>query len=307
MAAPTVYRSTDTSAPVLDGTAGSLVNLLDKCLVAGYGSQTAAGWTKPFTATNKAVFLPSAGHYLNVDDSGAGAATTQEANVRGYETMTAVATGTNLFPTTSQSAAPGLYIRKSAATGATSRSWVLVADAYTFHLFVLSGDAAGQYQSFSFGRFYSFKTSDSYRSVILAHSASGGAVSGGLDQTIASSANSATNGAYIPRTYLGTGTSVQGSLKGLASTLQANPYTGPNPVDGNIYLSRLFVDEASFTVGLRGYLRGLYQIITATGLSDGDTFTGSGSDFGGRTFLVLNKNRNGAYFAIETSAWDSST
>lgn len=311
MAAPTVYRSTDTSAPVLDGTAGSLVNLLDKCLVAGYGSQAAAGWTKPFTATNKAVFLPSAGHYLDVDDSGAGAATTQEANVRGYESMTAVATGTAPFPTTAQAASPGLYVRKSAAADATARDWILAADNRTFHLFILSGDTAGRYRALNFGRFYSFQGADTYRSVLLARAASGTSVTGsshGLESTTAQSVFAATSGVYIARTYAGTGTAVNGGFLGVGSSLWGSPGTGANPPDGNIYLSRIFLTEANSAKGLRGYLRGLYQIITASGLTDGDTFSGaSGTDFAGRTFLILNRLSGGAYLAIETTAWDSSS
>jgi len=43
MAAPTIYRSTDTNAPQLYGQTGSLRALLDACLVNGYGSTKATG------------------------------------------------------------------------------------------------------------------------------------------------------------------------------------------------------------------------------------------------------------------------
>lgn len=59
----------------------------------------AAGWTKVFSGTNKAVYKsadPAAnGHFLRVDDSNA-----NYASVRGYENMTDVDTGTGMFPTT---------------------------------------------------------------------------------------------------------------------------------------------------------------------------------------------------------------
>ena len=42
MTAPTIYRSTDASAPVLTGEVGKLVDLLDACLVNGYGAKSAA-------------------------------------------------------------------------------------------------------------------------------------------------------------------------------------------------------------------------------------------------------------------------
>lgn len=311
MAVPTVYKSTDGSAPVLDGQAGSFVNLLDKCLVAGYGSKSAAGWSKPYTATNKAVFLQGAASgvdsYLDVDDSGAGAATTQEANVRGYEAMTAVATGTNPFPTTAQVASPGMYIRKSAAATSTARAWVVIADEKTFYLFILSGDSAGLYQTFGFGDFYSFKPSDAWRAVILGANASGANVNAGLNlSSLAASQASAVAGAYAPRNLAAAAGSSPLSLLGLG-TAWTTVGTGPNPPDGNIFLNRLTMGENAAN-GLRGYLRGLYQIVTASGLNDGDTFSGAtGTDFAGRTFLVLNKTRNGAYLALETTAWDTSS
>jgi len=43
MPAPTIYRSTDVNAPALIGGGGSLISLLDACLVNGYGSAFASG------------------------------------------------------------------------------------------------------------------------------------------------------------------------------------------------------------------------------------------------------------------------
>ena len=47
-----VYRWDDASAPVLTGEVGKLAALLKACLVTGYGSKTAAGWSNPYSATN---------------------------------------------------------------------------------------------------------------------------------------------------------------------------------------------------------------------------------------------------------------
>ncbi len=38
-----LYQSTDASAPILTGSAGSLVTLLDACLVNGYGTKAGRG------------------------------------------------------------------------------------------------------------------------------------------------------------------------------------------------------------------------------------------------------------------------
>jgi hypothetical protein len=304
--APTVYKSSDASAPTLSGTTGTLISVLDACLVNGYGSKTAAGWTKAFSGTNLASYLPAAGHYLDVNDAAAGANGAKEATVRGYESMTAVGTGTNPFPTTAQIASPGEFVRKSVTADGTARGWWLIADQYTFYLFILSGDSVGFYTSFGFGRFYSTKTGDTYRSIILGHNATGSGSATGLDVgSPAGAFNNLTGGVYLARVAAGTGTSSTCGIMGFSAGF--NTFSaGPNPNDGNIYLSRMFLNEALSSTGIRGYLRGVYQIITANGLNDGDTFTGAG-DFAGRTFVVLNKTTSGAYLAVETSAWDSSS
>ena len=45
----TIYTATDIGGPgLLTGVTGSLINILNACLVNGYTSKSAAGWTKPF-------------------------------------------------------------------------------------------------------------------------------------------------------------------------------------------------------------------------------------------------------------------
>lgn len=129
------YSSIDASAPVLTGEAGTLVNLLDKLLVNGYGSKPAQGWTKPFSGTNKAAYkqpIGTNGFYLRVDDNAVDSNKT--AQVRGYETMTDVDTGTFLFPTVAQRA--NYYVAKSTTANSTARPWRAVGDGYTLFLMV---------------------------------------------------------------------------------------------------------------------------------------------------------------------------
>ena len=99
----TIYRNTDLGAPILNGLTGSLCNLLSASLVAGYGNQSGSGWLMPYTGSStgsvpgKAVFQQKSGNqmFLRVDDTGLfnPAQGTQEAFIRGYETMTNVDTG----------------------------------------------------------------------------------------------------------------------------------------------------------------------------------------------------------------------
>ncbi len=97
----TIYKSSDSGAPVLNGTAGSMIDVLTAVLVDGYGTQAAAGWTKPFESAggDVAVFQSSAtnglGFYYRIDE--AAPADGRYAHIDGYESMTDVDTGTGHF------------------------------------------------------------------------------------------------------------------------------------------------------------------------------------------------------------------
>lgn len=317
MAAPTIYRSSDASAPVLTGTAGDLINLLDKCLVNGYGAKAAAGWTRNTgfagNTTTRAVFRMGAGNqfYLDVDDRGATGVLTgasgKEAAVRGYETMTDVSTGTNPFPTTAQLAAATANFRKSATADTVPRGWVLFADDRTFILCILDGDAANVYRFYYFGDFYSIKTGDGFRTLLSVRSVVNTTTATGSLMAAFGSIGGAVAGIYTPRVAAGTGTSVNSNL----TIPGSNPdSTGTFPqLDNNIYLSRILTGDPNIAPSvLRGWIRGIYFLIGATGLNDGDTFTGAG-DFAGRSFVIVKgiSSSPAPGVAIETTAWDTSS
>ena len=169
-----LYKSTDASAPVLNGNAGSLVTVLDAILVNGYGTQTAAGWTINQTAANKRGYKQNttgsnntAGMCLYVDDTGPGGAGTKEARACGFETMTAITpTGTGQFPSGAQSGVGigTLVIRKSNTADATARAWTCIANGQTIYLFIESGDFTSPLAApvFVFGDFKPYKTGDQY-------------------------------------------------------------------------------------------------------------------------------------------------
>lgn len=332
MAAPTIYRSSDTSAPTLNGNAGSLIAVLDACLVSGYGSKTALGWTKDFTATNKATYRAPAGvrHYLDVNDSAPDVtALGRNAQVRGYETMSAVATGTGPFPSVPQAAQ--CVVPKSSTADAVARPWLLIGDDRGFYFFNTTNVANPPVLAthfwgtiWFFGEFYSFLTGDAYRSIL----AFGVQSSSSFTDTLAA-ANAAgllgtnTLNQYTPRAYTGIGSSifntpfVNGSLISSAniSTSAAGPMPFPNPVDGGLYMNVIdLVERGSGTTPLaasscsfRGRLRGLYTPnITFTSLVDQDTFSGTG-DFAGRTFLALKTGSSTGGMVVETTAWDTSS
>ena len=136
----TVYRWDDTDAPVISGSKGSLINLLDKVLVDGYGSMAAAGWTKEFVSANGNVAayrnspVTGLGFYYRVDDDEPQSGYARVSRIVGYETMTDVDTGAGPFPS-----ANDVLAHKSTTNNTTARPWWAVADDRTIYLFIWSG------------------------------------------------------------------------------------------------------------------------------------------------------------------------
>jgi len=321
-----VYRSTDTSAPVIDGQTGSLINLLDKILVSGYGSMTAAGWTRQTgfagNSSTRAAFRQGGGNqfYLDVNDAGPGAGSFLEARIRGFETMTDVSTGTGLFPTAAQFA-NGLFLRKSAALSATTRPWVAVADNRTFYLFIQTGDTAGTYYATMFGEIYSYLTGDGYRNMLIARASenTGVAATENLDvMSMASSTQAARTGHYIARGYTGLGGAVNVGKVGDVSAVQTasttsgtfGQYVFPDPVTNAGWLSRLHIIDPVTTPqpNRRGYLRGLYHFPhPVASVIDQDTYVGGSGEYAGKTFMFLKLTGNFGLYCVETSDWDTSS
>lgn len=308
MAQFTIYRSTDPSAPVLNGLSPTLVTVLDAILVNGYGSKTAAGWTKAFSGTSKAAYLMGSGaiqHYLRVQDDGPN--NQGEARCTGYETMSNVDTGTNPFPTAAQGlggSVAAVVLRKS--SGGTS-PWVAFADARTLYFFCQPGDVAGAYCGFMFGEVYSLLTAtDSYRTCIIGRTqeAVGSNTNEGMQTT--SAVNAATIGHFLSRSYTAAVGSVTAGKHGDAAKVGTLTAIGPglvpfpNPEDSGLYLSPFWIHENG-TGNLRARLRGLWQFVhPLASLNDGDTAAGLG-DLAGKTFVFVKLSPNNSIYAVETS------
>lgn len=299
-----LYKSTDASAPTLTGQVGSLVALLDAVLVNGYGSQTAAGWSIAYTATNKRDYLQASGHsgfYLDVDDSAP--TTAKEARTRGYEAMTAQATGTNAFPTSAQSSF-GVVCRKSVSADSVTRPWYMVADGGTFYLFVDTGDFISPAYSlaFYFGDFFSYKASDAYGCAIIGRNTenTGANSAEGLPSLAPLNAmlTASTPAHYVARSWTGTGGSIafakhtsvmmytngSGSSYATVTGSSASPVTYPNGPDAALELAPIWIGHNS---AIRGYLKGLWCPLHVQPTGHGDTFSGSGN-MSGKSFLSLN-------------------
>lgn len=300
----TVYRYDDVGAPVLSSpSAGSLIGVLDACLVNGYGGKPPAGWTKPYSGANLAAYRQGSGSrfYLRVND-GTG---TAKAGVVGYEVMTAIDTGLRLFPTTAQ-AANGLYITLGTAAALTgTKPWVVVADDKRFYLWVgftftsasaLSDSSTGQ-GIFFFGDVISFKAEDPYCCQII------GSALGSDTEVFAgfTRLNYGATGHFIARNAAGVAGAVANCK--VADYYGCGSYTimgmyaliaYPDPVSGGLNLSRVLVSNGSATVAIRGRFPGLWAPMNGLPGANGDTFTGAGG-LSGREFILLD-------CAISTSA-----
>jgi hypothetical protein len=320
-----VYKSTDASAPSLDGTAGSLITVLDACLVNGYGTQPSAGWSKAFSASNQATYKGGSGvqHFFHVDDNSPNVtAAGKEAQFRGSETATAFQTGTGFFPTTAQIAlGAGLVIRKSTTATSTARAWVIVADDRTCHIFVLTGDTASVYMGAMFGEFYSLDTvTDSYRSIVIGRvTANSGTISTTIEMlpVLVPSVGTTENGHFVARNYSGVGTSAAvrkwgDTARGNATALYNMGSQGlslPEPVTSEIHVAPIHITDLNQDV--RGRMRGFFHVCHNAsplavngGIADLSTVAGTGV-YAGRTFLVLASLNNYVYFIDITGPWET--
>ena len=167
----TIYTSFDAGGPgPIYGNSGSLISVLNACLVNGYTGHPSAGWTKPVADfSNYASYQPISGAMaiLFVNDNYV--ANGKEADVTGWIGLTSITSsatqtsasnvgaGHGQFPTPAQSLTIGKLVWRKSATSdvTTSRYWFIAADAYTMYIWINTGDAAGTYAHGGFGDFYS--------------------------------------------------------------------------------------------------------------------------------------------------------
>ena len=316
-----VYSSADVGAPVLNMSSGSLVAVLDACLVNGYGSKPGSGWAKSFAdSTLRAAYKQGVGgngHYFYLDDS-AGAS----ARCRGYEAMTDINTGTRPFPFD----AP-LYMHKHNGV-AGDRGWYLIANESTFY-FVTQYDTATYWTSSSltaFGKTRSYHPGDNWDTMLIAainavHTgdASGGSALGSFgtnagfytpryDMTF--------YGHFMARRWHGMGSASNVAKYGVPMLcdsdlcykmsnvgaarigMQSYGYI-PNPPDGAIFLNPLRIIEDR---SLRATIPGLWQhYLGQRYMTTGDRMFGTG-ELAGREFMYF-CGWHTSYFIEVSDTW----
>jgi hypothetical protein len=283
------YYATDAEAPILNGNLGSLKAVLLECLVNGYGSKDPAGWTLEFDDTNRMVLKQGAGNqrYFRFNDNLT--LIPRQATVACYETMSDVDTGTNRIPSGVEE---GLYIDKSESSNSASpRDWMLFATESAVWLVTntSSTGAFGSNHITFFGDFPSFKQGDLWNTSIIGKETSG--ATDVFDDT--SLIATTCTGHFVFKSYTELGSCIK-----LGKHWDSNKSTCqfPNPVDGSLLYSKLWLTEPNV---VRGHLPGIRHILhPVASFNQGDTFEGEVDDVN-RTFQII-KTTSYAY-AIEIS------
>jgi hypothetical protein len=273
------------------------------------------GWGKPYTGTNLAVYrsadVTGNRHYLRVNDN----YTTdpRESRLIGYESMSAVSTGTGPFPTTAQ-ANGGAFLAKSDTADAVARPWIFYGDEKMFYLAIKHGTSYG-YQTYCFGEPVGFKTPDPYNTVLGAAASSvitSGVFYGSVDRmdggTTPSGFSSGDN--IVPRAPNGLGTARSTGRQGVTGSqvTESGTWTQlqyPNPADNAlIFADILMLSDQCLRARYPGVfwvpqqLNGAFVAL--------DRVVGSGA-FAGKSFVAVpastNSSNTGAYFFDRDGPW----
>ncbi|HCT26867.1 MAG TPA: hypothetical protein DIW85_11710 [Stenotrophomonas sp.] len=285
---PTVYRSTDPGAPVLNGQAGSLIALLHAVLVTGYGSgQTAkppAGWSRPYSNGDVHVYRNSpvsgSGSYLRVRDDASAPmlGTGRLAQALAYSSMSDIDSGQDCTPSP-ELQSQGSLIAKSPLQTAASRPWLMIATEIGFYLFTSWHNYPNGMGAYYYGDILSNMLGDVYSFAVFGSAALSG-FSGAWSDPVCSlfyttalntplvnapNLGIASTGGYVMRGYSGgnnapgrietTGYPAVGGNSSRMSYGSGAFMVGPDPSHGGYNYIEAVVREAPFAI--RGKLPGV--------------------------------------------------
>lgn len=185
------------------------------------------GWERPFTGTNLRAYrsanVQRHGQYLQVNDTGVG-----YARVIGYENMTAISTGTGLFPTTAQ-VSGGYYWRKSFLADNTPINWLFATDGRMFWICPeIFGPGYPASKIYGYGDMIpEASAGDAYATVLVGDTTASD--DSGPTTNMLRDAHVDTSTA-VPRAYGGAGTCVRGTI--LSSAGYSSWPVLPNPITG---------------------------------------------------------------------------
>lgn len=179
-----IFQSGNVGAPQLYGTTGSLLNVLDYCLITG------SGWIKEFPNTSS---ITGSGFVLGCykqptgsgctlfinDGKPHGAAGYKEAWATGWESLTGFFSSSSIYGPTSGTVGVGngqfpyvgqllttninghvTVVKSNTADTTVNRPWIMYVDSHSFYLFMSAGTVAAVYESLFFGDIYSYKPTE---------------------------------------------------------------------------------------------------------------------------------------------------
>ena len=310
--AVTLYSWDDAGSPglttdIFNGTdgEGSLIEILKACLVDGYGSKPAAGWTMPFESGSpqrvKVVFRNAitnggSGSYFRFSDREGGERYTNAAECRGYTAMTSIDSGINPFPTTLQRGNQGLIIQKwvdgNRTSATNSGSWWVVANEHCVYIFCGTHSSVGNGSNGSsymfFGDPISYVENDNGQGTVWGSANTSGST---YSDNLNTSTNSYTELSHICIAKDHTGLKYSQYMGIHADYMHGPgrlgaPPTGhifPNPIDGRLLTTKVYLHYDSV---LRGEMPGLRAPCHNKPFTHGGQFDGEG-DLAGRTFKVF--------------------
>jgi hypothetical protein len=267
-------------------------------------------WTKPYTATNKATYRMAAGNqrYMYIDDTIDGANGRSFA-VRGFETQTSLAVGSNPFPNLQSNATAGNFVKNNTASNATARPWwAFVSD----RMIYLQSDCANSGFSASltrggcliFGDLINLSKSGDTYATVLCTSTAGDITGATATMYLNSISNNTINGICRPSFLIGKGFGNQQSRYAFDFRTQLGQTAGlltfPHPPDGGFYLSQVGHFEQSGSI-FRGLYPGLWYSCHVTSAGNhGDIFQGTGNLLG-KTFMLFYTAPSGVAMFFEVS------
>lgn len=218
-----------------------------------------AGWTKPFSGTNLAAYKsasPAAhGQFLRVADT-----TAEYARAVGYENMTAISTGTGLFPSAAQLNGGYYWGKNDETSGTNAVPWVFASDGRFFYLFaqacINSHSTSRSFTPMSFGDLVPESPSgDPYATVVTGAADASWTYTGPV---YVYTFNGVDAGVAAPRARQGAGTSSRGTaFSELALDAGGAMLPLPNPISGSIPMGRVLYKDAQ-TEFPRAAFPGLY-------------------------------------------------
>jgi hypothetical protein len=292
-----VYHATDTDAPLLTSTVGSLINVLDLCLCSGYHGRPTPGWTIPFfSGSDIAVFKNGTGshnRFFKIFDNLVGSE--NMSIIHGYENMSDIDTFYNNFPNGTQ-APNNAWIFKSVTADTMIKNWIVLANPKICYL-IISPDATTTFENASvtvFGDFISYNSSvDIYNTLLIYNGTNSSSTNySGFFLKTCPIGQVFTDHVAV-RSYTGLGGS-----KTLGKHYDTNKtdVIFPNPIDGSLVMSPFYITEEGV---LRGYLPGIWKMCpNRSNFQHGDLFEGTGA-LSGKLFEIC-KMKDGI-LALEIS------